>query len=747
LGTFQIAAGELPTLADVLTDRHQEVRQFEIRPVIRNNLLHLCLLILPLYMKKLLCPAFILLSAALYAQPYSAEPLRKKCITLTRFLTQQHYQPLVWSDTAASLFFDNWMNELDEAHVYFTRQDVNQLAAYRNLIADEMRGKGWGFFEESMKLYRKRLQQADSITRVLLSKPADFGKPEKLQWPFTDFSAHTADWVNRWQKIIKWKILDKISEIKGDSLPMLPQKIPANFAALEKIAREKLLKQHIVRSRERLPPSPYFEKNLETAYLNTIAACYDPHTSYMSLSVKKEFETSLSGFEFSTGLDVIKNEKGDWEISRLIPGGAAWRNGDLHAGDVLLKIKTGSSPEKEMAEMSEEMVLDFLQGNSDENLELTIRQKSGVQKTVMLLKEKIEADEGVVKGYLVSRSDKKTGYILLPDFYTQSDEASESLDGCANDVAKEIIKLKNEGMEGLILDLRNNGGGSMWEAVQLAGIFLNEGPMSSIKHKDGKVRFLKDPNRGTIYDGPLIVLINGESASASELVSAVLQDYRRAIIVGGNSFGKGTAQVIMPMDTTILDGNTNNYNAAEDFVKVTNGKFYRVDGSTTQWKGVVPDILLPDIYLSDKFKEKGNSSALKPDNAKKAIYAPLAPLLLGPLAAASNSRVAADSSFDIIRQFANWFKKNAAGFEIPLQWPAFAAMINEEKKMYAAWTETDDSKKPVLQVSNTSFDRERIKIQGEANREANKIRIDGIAADIFVNECVNIMQDWLKLKN
>jgi carboxyl-terminal processing protease len=698
-------------------------------------------------MKKLLYPAVIFLSASLYAQPYSAEPLRKKCITLTRFLTQQHYQPIVWNDTAASFFFDSWMNQLDENHVYFTRQDINHLAVYRSLIADEMKGKGGTFFMESIQLYRKRLQQADSITRVLLGKQADFSKPDKLQWPFTDFSGNDADWVNRWQKIIKWKILDKISDEKRDSLPMLPQKIPANFAALEKTAREKLLKQHTVQSRERLLPSPYFEKKLETAYLNTIAACYDPHTAYMNLSLKKEFETSLSGFEFSTGIDVAKNEKGDWQISRLIPGGAAWRNGELHAGDVLLKIKTGSNPEKEMAEMSEEMVLDFLQGNSDENLELTIRQKSGVQKTVILLKEKIEADEGVVKGYLVSRSDKKTGYILLPDFYTQSDEESESLNGCANDVAKEIIKLKNEGMEGLILDLRNNGGGSMWEAVQLAGIFLNEGPMGSVKQKDGKVHFLKDPNRGTIYDGPLVVLINGGSASASELVSAVLQDYKRAIIAGGNTYGKGTAQVIMPMDTTLSPESNKNFNAAEDFVKVTNGKFYRVDGNTTQWKGVVPDIALPDIYLSDKFKEKGNPAALKPDNAKKAMYTPLAPLPIGPLAAASNSRVAADSSFDLIRQFANWFKKNTAGFEVPLQWPAFAAQVNDEKKMYAAWTETDDSKKPVLQVSNTKFDRERIKIQGEANREANKVRIEGIAADIFVNECVNIIQDWLKLKN
>ncbi len=694
-------------------------------------------------MKKILYPFFVFACSSLFAQPGSTEPLRKKCFVLNRFLLQQHYQPLNWTDSTATIFFNRWLNRLDEDKLYFTKEDINQLTALRSKLAGEMQGNGQNFFEGSVRLYRKRLVQSDSLIRVILSKPVDFTKPDKLLWTPADFSSNT-EWTARWLKIVKWKILDKIDDLTGDSTGSLSMKVPANFPVLEKMAREKLLKQHNTRMKTKLLPAADFEKDFEEDYLNTIAECYDPHTNYMSMSVKKAFETDLSGFEFSTGLDVKKNDKAEWEVGRLVPGGAAWRNGELHAGDVLLKIKTGNQPEAEIADMSEAQVQAFLQGSSDENLVLTIRQKSGVQKTITLVKEKTADDEEIVKGSILNKGGKKIGYILLPDFYSQADEETENLEGCANDVAKEVLKLKKEGIQGLIIDLRNNGGGSMWEAIQLAGIFINEGVLGSYKEKGGKVHYMKDPNRGTIYEGPLLLMVNGGSASASELLSAVLQDYNRALIVGGTTYGKGTAQVILPVDTLSAPGQKTE---AADFVKVTSGKFYRVDGSTTQWKGVVPDILLPDIYLSEKLKEKGDITALKPDLSKKAIYTPLSPLPVTALSTLSNKRISADSAFAMVQQFAAWFKKNMEGTEIPLHWTGFAAWSNQTKKLYASWEAVEERNEQLLSANNTEFDKQRIKMQPEVNQQANKIRLADIAADIFIHECVNIMQDWLKLKN
>ncbi len=283
----------------------------------------------------------------------------------------------------------------------------------------------------------------------------------------------------------------------------------------------------------------------------------------MNLTEKKGFETELSGFEYSTGMGLGQNEDGNYEVDRLEPGGNAWRSGELHKGDVVLSIKKGTGTAKELSEMDEDEVDALLSGNSDEKVELTVKTAAGVTKKITLTKEKVTNDEGIVKSYVIS-GKQKIGYIKLPDFYSRESHDIQTeddviFDGCANDVSKEIVKLTRDTITGLILDLRYNGGGSMWEAMQLAGIFIDYGPVGSVKDKEGKVRFLKDPNRGTAYDGPLLVLINGASASASELTSAMLQDYKRALIVGSTTYGKGTAQYMLPLDTAFTEETKKNY--------------------------------------------------------------------------------------------------------------------------------------------------------------------------------------------
>jgi carboxyl-terminal processing protease len=385
-----------------------------------------------------------------------------------------------------------------------------------------------------------------------------------------------------------------------------------------------------------------FKTELENDYLNTIAWCYDPHTSYMSISQKKDFDTHMSASEYSAGFELEENDKGDLTISFLQPGGSAWRSGQLHTGDQLIKIKS-EGIEKEIATIGDDELENMLGGNNQAGLEVTVKTAAGELKTIKLSKEKIDDEESIVKSYVL-QGNKNIGYINLPGFYSReddsiTDEKDIKYDGCANDVSKEIVKLRKDTIAGLILDLRYNGGGSMWEAMQLAGIFIDIGPVASVKDKDGKVRFLKDPNRGTIYDGPLMVLINGRSASASEFVSAVLQDYNRALIVGGTTYGKGTAQIVLPMDTMPFSNNKN----YTEFVKVTQQKFYRVNGSTTQWKGVLPDIELPDIYSDELNKEKANSSALQPDNSKTGIYQAAAALPAQSLKLKSEQRTVNDA--------------------------------------------------------------------------------------------------------
>ncbi|MEP7145236.1 MAG: carboxy terminal-processing peptidase, partial [Ferruginibacter sp.] len=291
----------------------------------------------------------------------------------------------------------------------------------------------------------------------------------------------------------------------------------------------------------------------------------------------------------------------------------------------------------------------------------------------------------------------------------------------------------------LILDLRYNGGGSLGEALELAGIFINEGSLTSTKDKTGKVHFLKDPNRGTIYDGPLLVMVNTMSASASELVTAVLQDYHRALVVGSPTYGKGSAQVILPMDTT---GNFSKTTKYDSYVKVTRSKFYRVDGSTTQWKGVIPDIELPDMYALDKLREKGTISALQPDNSKPAIYQALPAIPFAQLKAQSNARVSASNDFTAITKFVAWYKTMAGVRIIPLQWTGYTDYYKKVTDMYHSIEGEADSMK--LTATNNSLDMQHRQLITEQSKTINEVNIKRIEKDNYIAESYKIMQDWLR---
>jgi carboxyl-terminal processing protease len=446
-------------------------------------------------------------------------------------------------------------------------------------------------------------------------------------------------------------------------------------------------------------------------------------------------------------MNLDQNEDGNYEVEDLEPGGNAWRTGELHKGDIVLSIKKGNGPDRQLSEMDEDEVQQLLRGNSDEKVELTVKTAAGVTKKIIVTKEKVTDDEGIVKSYVID-GKQKIGYIQLPGFYSRESEDIKTdddvkFDGCANDVSKEIIKLTRDTITGLILDLRFNGGGSMWEAMQLAGIFIDYGPVGSVKERSGKVHFLKDPNRGSAYDGPLLVLINGASASASEMTSAMLQDYKRALIVGGTTYGKGTAQTVLPMDTAYNEASKKNYDNFGDFVKVTGRKFYRIDGTTTQWKGVIPDIALPDIYEGLGIRESKNASALLPDNAKKGMYQPLAGIPAQRLKEKSNQRVAADAAFINIKKATEWVKDFKEGRDVPLQWQTYMAAYIKNEEMYKAMQAIEDGKQTGLQVSNNNFDKEKIKFATPSGKALNETYIEHIAADAYINEAYSIMLDWL----
>ncbi|WP_462220133.1 carboxy terminal-processing peptidase [Ferruginibacter sp.] len=685
-------------------------------------------------MKKIYTLLLILLPAFIFSQT----DLRAKTLTLRRFLEQQHYKPVQWNDTSSAMLYNKWMKELDDEKLFFTQKEITDLDAFKNKLDEELLGKEWNFFNQSTAAYKLRLQKTDSIIKLLTAKPFDFTKPDNIVWPFTTYAANEQEAAQRWLKYLKWRTLNQIVEKISDSNGT-DTKLPVNFAKLEIDAREKIRRREVGYLNNLLSTPAAFLNNLQDQYLNSIAWCYDPHTNYMSLKVKKEFDTELSGTEFSAGIDLQEDEKGDKSITYLQPGGSAWRSGQLHKGDVITNVKT-EGKEKNVADISEEELSSYLNGNSESDVEITVRTQAGETKTATLHKEKVTDDEGIVKSYVL-HGKQNIGYINLPGFYSRDDETAKEDDikddGCANDVSKEIVKLKKDTIAGLILDLRFNGGGSMWEAMQLAGIFIDIGPVASVKDKTGKINFLKDPNRGTIYDGPLVVLINGASASASEFVSAVLQDYNRALIVGGTTYGKGTAQQVLPLDTSKI----NPAKKYDDFVKVTMNKFYRVNGSTAQWKGVVPDIKLPDLYAGDEYKEKSNVSALQPDMSRAGTFELLPVLPVATLAAKSKQRVDADNYFKKITAFTGWMEKNKKERNINLQWAGYATQYSDAMKMFKQFKE-DEKDKSSVSVTNNGFDWQHIMQSTERSKEINNTYLKQLKNDATLQEAYRILMDW-----
>jgi carboxyl-terminal processing protease len=670
---------------------------------------------------------------------------RSQVITLKRIIEREHYSPRPVNDNFSADLFDQFMERLDPYKLYFTADDAKLLSAYRNQLDEELNGRQWAFLDKALPLFRERMKKADTLINTILQKPLDLNVPDKLGFSADSlkFAANEQQWKQKWQRWLKFRTVEYLAGIcdasKGDVKTCLQY---------EPQAREKT-KAAELRSIKKLLQHPAgYDSYMVSMFNETMTNLFDPHTSYMPPAEKEAFETGLGTEGLYFGLSVIENEKGEIELAQLMPGSPAWKCGELNQGDVIVQLAwEGKEPISTEGATAEE-VSDILDLDNHTKLDVTVRKTDGILKTVSLVKEKISNDDNMVKGFIL-KGEKRIGYIYLPGFYTSFEGGNVS--SCANDVAKEIVKLKKENIQALILDVRYNGGGSMQEALDMAGIFIEDGPLALIKDKAGKTTTLRDMNRGTIYDGPLLLIVNGQSASASELLGAVLQDYNRAVVAGGNTFGKGSAQIILPVDTNRLGnfGSRGGPVPEHGFVKLTVQKFYRVNGTTTQHQGVKPDIILPEIYDELDYAESSFKTALPADTtARNKYYKPLSPLPLAALKQNSSSRVAANPLFEKLRQAGAMLKKQeeAAHGLVPLKWSdyytsfhkAFPMPDREEAKKNAAAAK--------YEVDNTAFDKQQLGANPTGTYMNTQWK-QRLLYDIYVHEAWNILNDLIQLTN
>ncbi len=682
------------------------------------------------------------ISISCFAAMAQEVPCRQMTM-LVNMLEKYHYKPVELNQTTSAEIFDDFIERLDPYGNIFISGDIKALEPYKNNLfimhSDE---KACSFLKSITELYLRKLQKTDTLVSSILEHPFDFDVNDSIVFTGhsqANFAANDGELKKRWVRRLKYKALNILCTPAEEADPIaLDNK---QLLLKEAGARKKLMSQWR-RFLQRMTEHPSgYEMFMAEQFFNTIANRYDPHTLYLSAAGKERFLLPISKEARAFGLSCTEGKNGEVEIGYLTPGGPAWKSNQLHRGDVLLQLKWPEGEALDLSYSSDSEVDEIINNSGYDKMWLTVKKANGMVSTVALVRETIDVEENIIAGYIL-KGEKRVGYISLPGFYTSRDDQVGL--GCANDVAKEIFKLQKENIEGLILDLRYNGGGSLHEAIGLAGIFIDQGPLCMAKDRYQNVRLMKDLNRGTVFNGPLVVMVNGFSASASELVAAGLRDYNRALIVGSNTFGKAIAQVTFPLDSdlTSLHNLLNQKNRA--FVNITVEQLYRVNGISHQKTGIAPDIELPELFTNLDDGETSEPYAILPDRVdKKVYYTPLPALPVTLLAEKSRSRTEQHDVFTKIKQLSDSLRTARKQKEILVLKPAaFSTYVKKDRELKAFTARLMKAPAANYSVLATRFDEAVIK-SNNFRKEMNAVLMKKLTDDIYIEEAYSILTDLI----
>lgn len=674
--------------------------------------------------------ALLLFTFASYSQDSG-----KSCdvlIKINALIQREHFNPKPVDDSLSVYVFETLMGELDTDKNIFLKSEYDYLSKHKFKFDDYLANNDCSFFEDFAKTYKTALERTKSAIEKIQKQKLNYTTNDTVRFTKKDFPFYVkAEDVDKvFTKRLKFDILEDIAKtsLNLDSLKQ-------NFESLEKVSKQKIFETALCKINSRLDSKDGIEKNIRNSFYNIFCMYFDPHTSYFSYDTKSSFLSGLSTDNLSLGMYVTLNENEELVVQEIVPGGPAARSEIIEKGDQVIKVSPKKGEDFLVSCSSLETIGELIFSDTHKEITLSLRKKNGNQYDVTLLKKVMKAEDHAVYSYITSKNNTRIGYINIPSFYTDFEQ--NTVQGIADDVVKEIIKLKKDNIEGLILDLQNNGGGSMEEAIKLSGMFIDAGPISVLVNNKKEQKVIKDFNRGSVYNGPVVILVNGNSASASEFFASVMQDYNRAMIIGSTTLGKASMQQILPID----DENE------QDFVKLTVEKFYRITGKSHQQTGVVPDVAIPALYNSVLSREKSYKTALKNDaisvKAKFNDYPRVAFQNLIPI---SESRVNSNSYFNKIKEINIKIDSiyNTQKASIPLNFESVFKDVHSIDSLFdevKALTET-----PIdFEISNTSYETEILKFD-EFQKNINDFRIKELKTNASVLEGINIIADYYASK-
>jgi carboxyl-terminal processing protease len=674
-------------------------------------------------------------------------PSDKEAVILQKLvdvMNQLHYSPQSMNDDFSQKVFKLYLDRADAGRRFLTLEDVNKLKAYENQLDDQIKAQDLSFFSLSAQMLDGGVAKADAFLKDALAQPIDFTKHENLELDGDKkpYAKDDAELKDIWRKMIKYEVLTRLvnkleEKEKGKADYKDKSDIELQKAALAettKMYNDYLKRIKKLKRNDRL-----------STFLNAITNVYDPHTEYFEPIEKQNFDLSMSGRLIGIGARLQTDLETDLtKVSDIIIGGPAWKQGILKEGDLVTKVAQGDKEAIDVAGMDINEVVSMIRGTVGTEVRLTVKTKAdGAIKTISIIREEVIIDESYAKSLIIqsNKDSEKIGYIKLPKFY--ADFEKEDGHQCAEDVRLELEKLKKENVKGIILDLRNNGGGSLRDVVTMSGFFVEEGAMVQVKDRYNRPEVLNDTDPSVQYSGPLIVMVNEFSASASEILAAAMQDYGRAVIVGSNTYGKGSVQRFYDLDRA-LTGNTNLKPLGN--VKISIQKFFRINGGSTQLKGVTPDIALPDNYTEIPVGEKDNEHPMPwtQINAVKYSQAVVDLKKLPKIAENSKKRVESNETFKLIGEYAKRVKVQRDDSEYPLSLKEYRA---EDAKRKETGKKFENMLKPIdgFLADNIGEDMHALTASNDSSKLVrNTDWLKDVKKDIHLYETLMIMKDLIQ---
>ena len=698
-------------------------------------------------MKKLLfaCLAlFFTASSALAAPPveeFDINRARLLSFILRGQINQNHYSQKPIDDALSRAAFDLYLKQLDGQKRFLLKEDAEKFSVFATQIDDEINRGRLELAALGARVMSLRVAQVEKLAGELIEQKFDFSVDESLETDpeKLDFCKDEAELRERWRKILKFQVLVRylnLLEDEEDKAKSDGKKLVKTQAELLEIARDKVRKSNadfFDRMRKETEQD-HFDR-----YFNAIARAFDPHTNYLPPQSKEDFDISMSGSLEGIGA-TLQEEDGYIKVIRVIPGSASSRQGQLQAEDIILEVAQGKGEPVDVTDARLRDAVSLIRGKKGTEVRLTVRKPDGRRLIIPIIRDVVQIEETFVKGTILEdeANKKKFGYIRIPSFYRDFKNTVRGGDGrnSTDDVRAELAKMNKAGIDGLVLDLRNNGGGALTDAVSITGLFIEKGPVVQIKNRNGRINVLSDQDPAIDYRGPMVVLINKFSASASEILAGALQDYRRAVIIGSeHSYGKGTVQTMADLDANLPFLNLDQYRPL-GAMKVTTQKFYRVSGESTQYRGVVPDIILPDPLRHVEAGEQYVDNSLPWDSVASTNFTPWrAPLTLPPRIDRSQERVDASEEFNDILAETERAKERREQTKQSLALEVVRKEREEEKKLRTSKLMGHGA----MGLNDDEADAKKERSLDDAERE--KAWLKELAEDPYIGESRRILRD------